>query len=223
MKFINYRSFYLNLTIILLVINISFSLTLMNKISSSSSTEVKTDTSVKNKLTTSNKNNSKLEMTFFSSNSNASPETAKIMENIFTSRPIKVEARLTIDGVENNFPNKFNQNENINFGTPISSTNLRFKQNDNNNSYQLKNLEIPEIVHPKKSIEQEFKLPQGWNYNPDLKIEYIQNFYEPQKLQNIENDLLLEFKDFLISRIRGKDDPQRLEVLSFKNITVTRN
>lgn len=237
MKLITFQKIYTFFAIFLLVLNISFSFSLSSKIKSSASSEATTDTSTKNKLNTSNKNKAQLEITFSTSNSDTShisPENAKIMENIFTSKPIKIQARLNVDGVENNFHSEINQEEKTNLAAPVSDVNLRFKQfNQNeidNNGYQLKNLEVPEFIHKKISSTQQalrtdlisnFKIDNSSISNrintsntSDTSNINTQNFYEPQKLQDIENVLLSEFKNFIINKLHANNNPQRNEVLN---------
>lgn len=238
MKLITFQKIYTFFAIFLLVLNISSSFSLSSKIKSSASSEATTDTSTKNKLNTSNKNKAQLEITFSTSNSDTShtsPGNAKIMENIFTSKPIKIQARLNVDGVDNYFHSEINQEEKTNLAAPVSDVNLRFKQfNQNeidNNGYQLKNLEVPEFIHKKISSTQQslrtdfinnFKIDNSSISNrintSDTSNINTQNFYEPQKLQDIENVLLSEFKNFIINKLHANNNPQRNEVLNLKNI-----
>lgn len=233
MKLITFQKIYTLTAIFLLVLKISTSFSLSSKIKNSASSEATTDTFTKNKLITSNKNKALLEITFSSSNSDTShiyPENAKIMENIFTSKPIKIQARLNVDGVENNFQSGINQEEKTNLAAPVSDVNLRFKQfNQNeidNNGYQLKNLEIPEFIHKKiSSTKQALRTDFINNFKIDnrsrsnmINTSNItpQNFYEPQKLQDIENVLLSEFKNFIINKLHANNNPRRNEVFKFK-------
>lgn len=237
MKLIKFENIYTYIAIFLLVLNISTSFSLTSKIKSSASSEATTDTFTKHKLITSNKNKAQLEMTFSTSNSgtsNTSPGNAKIMENIFTSKPIKIQARLNVDGVENNFHSEINQEEKTNLAAPVSDVNLRFKQfNQNeidNNGYQLKNLEIPEFINKKVSSTQQalrtdfvnnFKIDNSSNWINTSNTSNIspQKFYEPQKLQDIENVLLSEFKNFIINKLHVNNNQQRNEVLNLNKIS----
>ena len=194
MKLITFQKIYTFFAIFLLVLNISTSFSLSSKIKSSASSEATTDTSTKNKLNTFNKNKVQLEMTFSTSNSDTSHTShispgndAKIMENIFTSKPIKIQARLNVDGVEDNFHSEINQEEKTNLAAPVSDVNLRFKQfNQNeidNNGYQLKNLEIPEFIHKKIYSTQQA-----------LRTDFINNF----KIDNSSSSNRINTSDKLL-------------------------
>jgi hypothetical protein len=160
--------------IYLLILNITLSV--CSSLSLSTSSSAKTDLNFK--LSTVSR--TKFELTFSSSNS--IPESTKMLESVIKRKSVKVQARVSIIGEDNQLDN---ENNKVSFSE--GNTNLRFKQNE---QMELKNMESPEIRKMTRETQEE-------NIGTTGATHLATRLFNSEKMRNLENDLLMQFKQVM--------------------------
>jgi hypothetical protein len=148
---------------------------------------------------------SQTEMTF--SATNAVPQSTKLMESIYESRPVPVKTRMVGEGTNFEKTMIFSSGDLSLLGKSEPELGLRFKQSEED----VKNMVAPEIR--RRKINKEIK---------DINRNNQENFLQIENNFLLEDKLLKSFKNTLDRYISPKET-EIVTVTSVDHITVSNN